>query len=234
MGQQWTAVGAGVRVQQTWVWHKPSWRRSPLTHHRVPELTQGWETGSQRAQTEPCVHQDPGKRSSDPTRACSRLARECPGDWRRRELVVAYCRVGGTECGSTCMRPFEGGRHYLHYLHHSLASSQNNKEGTEPHPSTESESEVAQLCLTLCNPMDYNLRGASVHRILQARVLEWVALSFSTSTENWIKNLLSMASPIRTRPSFPLSQSLPLGSFHKPLILLHQRADRLKTKITKN
>ena len=27
----------------------------------------------------------------------------------------------GTECGSVCMGPFEGGRHYLHYLHHSLA-----------------------------------------------------------------------------------------------------------------
>ena len=32
-----------------------------------------------------------------------------------------------------------------------------------------------------------------------------------------------MSPPIRTRPSFPLSQSLPAGSFHKPLILLHQR-----------
>ena len=37
-----------------------------------------------------------------------------------------------------------------------------------------------------------------------------------------------------TRPSFPLSQSFPSGSFHKPLILLHQRADRLKTTITEN
>ena len=37
-----------------------------------------------------------------------------------------------------------------------------------------------------------------------------------------------MAPPIRTKPSFPLSQSLPLGSFHKPLILLHQRANTLK------
>ena len=54
------------------------------------------------------------------------------------------------------------------------------------------------------------------------------------STESWIKNLLSMARPIRTRPSFPLSQSLPSGSFHKPLILLHQREDRQKTTITEN
>ena len=38
--------------------------------------------------------------------------------------AVACCRVGGTECGSVCRGPFEGGRHYLHYLHHSLASGQ--------------------------------------------------------------------------------------------------------------
>ena len=54
------------------------------------------------------------------------------------------------------------------------------------------------------------------------------------STENWIKDLLSMAPPIRTRPSFPLSQSLPSGSFHEHLILLYQRANRLKTTITEN
>ena len=53
-------------------------------------------------------------------------------------------------------------------------------------------------------------------------------------TENWIKDLLSLPLPIRTRPSFPLSQSLPSGSFYKPLILLHQRADRLKTTTTEN
>ena len=54
------------------------------------------------------------------------------------------------------------------------------------------------------------------------------------STENWIKDLLSMAPPIRTRPSFSLSQSFPSGSFHKSLILLHQREDRMKTTITEN
>ena len=54
------------------------------------------------------------------------------------------------------------------------------------------------------------------------------------STENWIKDLLSMALPIRTSPSFPFSQSLPSGSFHKPLIFIHQRADKMKTTITEN
>ena len=33
----------------------------------------------------------------------------------------------------------------------------------------------AQLCTTLCNPMDYSLPGSSVHGISQARILEWVA-----------------------------------------------------------
>ena len=45
-------------------------------------------------------------------------------------------------------------------------------------------------------------------------------------------DLLSMAPPVSTRPSFPLRQSLPSGSFHKPLILTSQRADRMKTTIT--
>ena len=40
-------------------------------------------------------------------------------------------------------------------------------------------SEVTQSCLTLCNPMDCSLPGSPLHGILQARVLEWVAISFS-------------------------------------------------------
>ena len=41
------------------------------------------------------------------------------------------------------------------------------------------ESEVTQSCPTLCNPMDYSPPGSSVHGIFQARVPEWVAISFS-------------------------------------------------------
>ena len=40
-------------------------------------------------------------------------------------------------------------------------------------------SEVAQPCPTLCNPMDSSPPGSSVHGILQARILEWVVISFS-------------------------------------------------------
>ena len=41
------------------------------------------------------------------------------------------------------------------------------------------ESEVTQLCPTLCDPMDCSLSGSSIHGIFQARVLEWIAISFS-------------------------------------------------------
>ena len=47
-----------------------------------------------------------------------------------------------------------------------------------------SESEVAQLCLTLSDPMDCNLTGSSVHGIFQARVLEWGAIVFSEEDVN--------------------------------------------------
>ena len=40
-------------------------------------------------------------------------------------------------------------------------------------------SDVAQLCSTLCDPMDCSPPGSSVHGILQARILEWVTISFS-------------------------------------------------------
>ena len=42
-----------------------------------------------------------------------------------------------------------------------------------------SESEVAQSCPTLSDPMDCNLPVSSVHGIFQARVLEWGAIAFS-------------------------------------------------------
>ena len=46
-------------------------------------------------------------------------------------------------------------------------------------PKLEKEGEVAQSWLTLCDPVDCSLPGSSIHGILQARVLEWVTISFS-------------------------------------------------------
>ena len=63
---------------------------------------------------------------------------------------------------------------------------------------------VAQLCLTFCNPMDYSPLGSSVHEIFQARMLEWVAISYfrgssqtgiepaSSASPTWQANSLSL------------------------------------------
>ena len=48
-------------------------------------------------------------------------------------------------------------------------------------------SEVTQLCPILCDPMDCSLSGSSVHGIFQARVLEWIAISFSRGS-SWPRN----------------------------------------------
>ena len=54
-----------------------------------------------------------------------------------------------------------------------------------------SESEVAQSCPTLSDPMDCSLPGSSVHGILQARVLEWGAIAFSGEALIWLFICLS-------------------------------------------
>ena len=52
---------------------------------------------------------------------------------------------------------------------------------------TRKHSEVAQLCPTLCNPLDCSLPGTSVHGIFQARVLEWVPIFFSRGS-SWLRD----------------------------------------------
>ena len=51
--------------------------------------------------------------------------------------------------------------------------------GTSPAFSNDLHESVAQLCPTLCGPVDCSPPGSSVHMLLQARTLEWVAISFS-------------------------------------------------------
>ena len=67
-----------------------------------------------------------------------------------------------------------------------------------------------QSCLTLCNPIDSSLRGSSVPGILQARTLEWVAISFSKAWKWKVKvKLLShvwlLATPCTAAHQAPLS-----------------------------
>ena len=56
------------------------------------------------------------------------------------------------------------------------------------------ESEVAQLYLTLHDPMDCSLPGSSVHGIFQARVLEWGTIAFSRCAGLGVSNLGHSAS----------------------------------------
>ena len=59
-----------------------------------------------------------------------------------------------------------------------------------------SESEVAQSCPTLSDPVDCSLPGSSVHGIFQARVLEWVAIAFSQCHFNcycWVVVIIARA-----------------------------------------
>ena len=57
-----------------------------------------------------------------------------------------------------------------------------------------SEVLIAQLCLTLCNPIDFSPPGSSVHRVLQARILEWAAMPFSRwssrpRNQTWVSHM---------------------------------------------
>ena len=60
---------------------------------------------------------------------------------------------------------------------------------------------VAQSCLTLCDPMDYSPPGSSVHGILQARILEWVAISISRGSSRPRDLTLSLAFQADSLPS---------------------------------
>jgi len=59
-----------------------------------------------------------------------------------------------------------------------------------------SESEVAQLCPTLSDPMDCSLPDSSIHGIFQARVLEWGAIAFSVFTSSQISTWRVLSSQI--------------------------------------
>ena len=60
----------------------------------------------------------------------------------------------------------------------------------------ESESEVAQLCPTPCDPVDCSPPGSSIHGILQAIVLEWVDISFSNKVDFNVENIFYFFSMI--------------------------------------
>ena len=183
--RHWPATAAGALgtadLDMPWALLKevainPTWSCQNL--HRTGE------TDSWRAQTKPCVHQDPGERSSDPTRDRPRFSGECLG--------VASGGVG--------QRWPDAGLGSLSAAVHAWDILK----------------EVTSILIT--------------STILWPQVKQQPC----PLRENWIKDLLNMAPPIRTRPDFLLSQSLLTGNFHKSLIIIHQRADRMKTSNTGN
>ena len=73
---------------------------------------------------------------------------------------------------------------------------------TPGHISKVKESEVTQSCLTLCDLMDCSLLGFSMHGIFQARVLEWVAISFSKGSSwprDWTGSPASLADALPSK-----------------------------------
>ena len=73
---------------------------------------------------------------------------------------------------------------------------------TVSHDWLKSESEVTQSCPTLYNPMDCSPPGSSIHGIHQARVVEWVVISFSRRSSN---PGIEPTSPALQADSLPLS-----------------------------
>ena len=74
-----------------------------------------------------------------------------------------------------------------------------------------SESEVAQSCLTLSNPMDCSLLGSSTHGIFQARVLEWGAIAFSAKSHAAAAAAAAAAKSLQSCPTLcdPIDGSSP-------------------------
>ena len=92
---------------------------------QLPELTQGWGNRLLEGTNKTFCTPGPRRKEQWPhkrlTQTCLWVARIL---WQRCGSVVACCRDGRTECGRACTGLFEGGRHCLHYLHHSLLSGQ--------------------------------------------------------------------------------------------------------------
>ena len=96
-----------------------------------------------------------------------------PRDWTLVSRIVDRCFY--------CLS--HQGRYIYIYIYVEREQVENNWEYRE----LVKESEVTQSCPTLCDHMDCNFPGSSVHGIFQARILEWVAVSFS-NIENYVSS----------------------------------------------
>ena len=97
-----------------------------------------------------------------------------PSESAKSGWICSHCSLSGSNSSASLV-------HLLRTLQITLDLPRNIRMWTV------NNCEVAQSCPTLYNPMGY-LPGSSVHEIFQARVLEWVAISFSRGSSqprNW-------------------------------------------------
>ena len=83
---------------------------------------------------------------------------------------------------------------------------------------------ISQLCPTLCDPMVYSLPGSSVHGILQARILEWIAFSFPRYLPNPRTEPTSSALQADSLPSEPPGKPNSCSPLAKCSIFKHNAA----------
>ena len=81
-----------------------------------------------------------------------------------------------------------------------------------------SESEVAQSCLTLNDPMDCSLPGSSIHGILQAKVLEWGASASSGTLERSGPMFVPLVITVSSQSAWN-TPALPEFSIPRPLLV---------------
>ena len=77
-------------------------------------------------------------------------------------------------------------------------------------------------CPTLCNPMDSSPPGSSIHGIFQARMLEWVAISYSRSLSSYSRTDIDQNSRLNLMNSLVLSRFCHVWLFATPWTAAHQ------------
>ena len=130
-------------------------------------------------------------------------------------LLSCFCRV----------RLYATPQTAAHQAPPSLGFSRQEHWSGLPFPSpmqeSESESEVAQLCRTLSDPMDCSLPGSSIRGIFQARVLEWGAIALGHFLKqqkrkvHWVLNYTKMKC-LETDFSLVLVLQSPTSKFNQP------------------
>ena len=117
--------------------------------------------------------------------------------WQPEKIDMEYC--------SLCVSPFMGMNEHLNILNISNTSL-----GAKLAAATAAKS--LQSCPTLCDPTDSTPPGSSVPGILQARILEWVAISFSNVLEWKVKvKSLSRVRPLATPWTVAYQAPPPMG-----------------------